>query len=82
MNDDETETNACVADGSVDVSDAVLIARFSAEDREAVITDQGRKNADVTHDGNVDSKDVSGILQYIAKKISLEDLAESSGRTA
>jgi len=63
-------------DCSIDVSDAVLIARFAAEDREAVITDQGRKNADVTHDGNVDSQDAAKILQYIAKKISLEDLAK------
>ncbi|MEE3405167.1 MAG: dockerin type I repeat-containing protein [Acutalibacteraceae bacterium] len=63
-------------DCSIDVSDAVLVARFAAEDREAVITDQGRQNADVTHDGNVDSQDAAKILQYIAKKISFEDLAK------
>ena len=51
-------------------------ARFAAEDREATMTDQGRKNADVTHDGNVDSQDAAKILQYIAKKITLEDLAK------
>ncbi len=62
-------------DGSIDVSDAVLIARFS-EDREATITDQGRQNADVTHDGNVDAQDATKILQYIAKKISYVELAE------
>ena len=61
-------------DCSIDVSDAVLVARFAAEDRDAVITDQGRQNADVTHDGNVDGQDTTKILQYIAKKISLEDL--------
>lgn len=63
-------------DGSIDVSDAVLIARFAAEDREATITDQGRQNADVTHDGNVDAQDATKILQYIAKKISYVELAE------
>ena len=63
-------------DGSIDVSDAVLIARFAAEDREATMTDQGRQNADVTHDGNVDGQDSTKILQYIAKKISLEDLVK------
>ncbi|MBR3418275.1 MAG: dockerin type I repeat-containing protein [Oscillospiraceae bacterium] len=63
-------------DCSIDVSDAVLIARFAAEDREAVITDQGRQNADVTHDGNVDAQDAEKILQYIAKKIIFEDLAK------
>lgn len=62
-------------DGITDVSDAVLIARFAAEDREATFTDQGRQNADVTHDGNVDAQDSAKILQYIAKKISFEDLA-------
>ena len=62
-------------DGTVDVADAVLIARFANEDKEAVITDQGRQNADVTHDGNVDGQDAEKILQYIAKKISFEDLA-------
>ncbi len=56
-------------DGITDVSDAVLIARFAAEDREATFTDQGRQNADVTHDGNVDAQDSAKILQYIAKKI-------------
>ncbi|MBP0967275.1 MAG: pilus assembly protein N-terminal domain-containing protein, partial [Oscillospiraceae bacterium] len=63
-------------DGFCDVADAVLIARFAAEDREATMTDQGRKNADVTHDNNVDSQDAARILQYIAKKITFEDLAE------
>ncbi len=63
-------------DGSIDVSDAVLIARFAAEDREATMTDQGRQNADVTHDGNVDAQDTTKILQYIAKQIRLEDLAK------
>ena len=70
------ETGDANCDGSIDVADAVLIARFAAEDKEAVITDQGRKNADVTNDGNVDSQDTTKILQYIAKKISLADLAK------
>ena len=63
-------------DGSIDVADAVLIARFANEDKEAVITDLGKTFADVTHDGNVDGQDAEKILQYIAKKISLEDLAK------
>ncbi|MBR3418735.1 MAG: dockerin type I repeat-containing protein [Oscillospiraceae bacterium] len=63
-------------DGSVDVADAVLIARFANEDKEAVITDLGKMFADVTNDGNVDGQDAERILQYIAKKITLEDLAK------
>ena len=63
-------------DCSADVADAVLIARFANEDRDAVITDQGKENADVTHDGKVDAQDAEKLLQYIAKKISADDLTE------
>ena len=62
-------------DCSIDVADAVLVTRYAAEDKEAVITDQGKENADVTHDGNVDDQDAMKILQYIAKKISYEELS-------
>lgn len=54
-------------DGKVDVSDAVLLARFNAEDTKAVVTAQGQKNADVTHDGKKDGDDTIKILKYIAK---------------
>ena len=62
-------------DGSCDVADAVLVARFAVADQDAVITDQGKVNADVVHDGNVDGEDAVKILQYIAKKISYEEFA-------
>lgn len=62
-------------DGRIDVSDAVLTARFAAEDKNAVITDQGKVNADVTRSGSVDPEDTVMILQYIAKKISYAELA-------
>ena len=62
-------------DGSCDVADAVLVARFAVADQDAVITDQGKVNADVAHDGNVDGEDAVKILQYIAKKISYEEFA-------
>ena len=61
-------------DGGIDVADAVLIARYAAEDKDAVITDQGKQNADVTGDGNVATDDTSRILLYIAKKIGYEAL--------
>ena len=53
----------------VDVSDAVLLARFIAEDKSAVIESQGRINADVNKSGSPDSNDVLLILKYIAKLI-------------
>ena len=62
-------------DGFCDVADAVLIARFANEDKEAVITDKGKQNADVTHDGDIDGQDAARILQYIAKKIGYDELA-------
>ena len=56
-------------DGSVDISDAVLICRFTVGDEDASITDQGRVNADVTQDGKVDTGDSEKLLKYIAKKL-------------
>ena len=55
-------------DGSVDVADAVLGARFTAEDKEAVLTDQGRRNGDVNGDGELDGEDVRQILEFIARQ--------------
>ena len=53
-------------DGMCDVSDAVLIARVSNEDRNAKISDQGFANADANKDGRVDANDVIEILEWIA----------------
>lgn len=55
-------------DQKIDVSDAVLLARFAAEDRTASITADGRINADVNRDGNLTSDDTLQILEYISKK--------------
>ena len=55
-------------DHSVDVSDAVLLARYSAEDKTAVISAQGKQLADVNGDGDVTKDDTVAILEYIAKK--------------
>ena len=56
-------------DGSVDVADAVLLARMLTEDAEAVVTDEGRDNADCDLDRALTTEDVSYILMKIAKKI-------------
>ena len=57
----------CNCSNMVDVSDAVLLARFLAEDRTAKLSDQGRKNADCNADGDLNSDDVLAILRKIAK---------------
>ena len=55
-------------DGAVDVADAVLDARFYAEDSGAVITEQGRINGDVNADGAINSEDIRQILEFISRK--------------
>ena len=75
--DDETCWGDVNCDSSVDVADAVLICRFAVADAEAEITDQGRKQADVNHDGTVDAKDSEKLVQYIAKKLTADDLTHA-----
>lgn len=53
----------------IDISDAVLTAKFVAEDAGASITDQGKLNADTNGDGNITLEDTELILKRIAKKI-------------
>ena len=65
------QTGDANCDGAVDVSDAVLVMRYAVADREAVISEQGLKNADTDKNGNTDSDDATLILQNIAKKIRL-----------
>ena len=52
----------------VDVSDAVLLAKFLGSDSSAKITDQGKTNANVIK-GDLDDNDLTAILKYIAKLI-------------
>lgn len=57
------------ADGTVDISDAVLLARFAAEDPDANIARAVINHADLDSDGYVNGSDVIVILRYIAKLI-------------
>ena len=61
---------------SVDVLDAVMLARVAAEDTETGITDQGKKNADVTHDDAIKTDDLGKLLKYLAGLIQESDLAK------
>jgi hypothetical protein len=71
---DEVDWGNVNCKGTVDVSDAVLLARFVAEDSEATVSAQGKKNADVTHDGDLTGDDTIKILKYIAKLV--DDLSK------
>lgn len=55
--------------GIVDISDAVLLARYLAEDKGASISDVGKLNADVNKNSTPDFEDVVMIIQYIAHLI-------------
>ena len=61
--------------GIVDVSDAVLIARYVAEDDTAVITKQGKANAVVSGKGTIVLDDAAKILKFVAKLITKDQLA-------
>ena len=62
-------------DGKVDVSDAVLVSRFIAEDKTANITAQGQKNSNVAGTPSITSASTIKILRFIAKLITEVDLA-------
>ena len=54
-------------DKAVDVEDAVLLARYLAEDETAGIDAQGKLNADMNASGSPDTDDTGLILRKIAK---------------
>ena len=57
--------------GRVDVSDAVLLARYLNSDANAKVKDAGLANADADKNGKVEGEDINRILMYIAKIIDL-----------
>lgn len=64
------KTGDANCDGALDVADAVLTARYTAQDNTANISGQGILNADCDGNGTVNAADVSMMLQAIAKIIS------------
>lgn len=56
-------------DRTLDVSDAVLLARLCSEDEWVMITSQGLLNADVNGDTKVNGSDTNMLLREIAKQI-------------
>jgi hypothetical protein len=63
-------------DKTVDVSDAVLLARFLAEDNEVEVSTQGKLNADVDASGQPDQPDVTKILKFVARLIDYDALGK------
>jgi hypothetical protein len=60
----------------VDVADAVLLAKYLAEDATANVSAQGKANADVNASGSPDTEDTTKILKFVAKLIDYEDLGK------
>ncbi|MCQ2416377.1 MAG: endo-1,4-beta-xylanase [Oscillospiraceae bacterium] len=58
-------------DKTVDVADAVLLARLLAEDNSAKVSTQGQLNADCNKSGKPDTDDVTLILKAVAFLIEL-----------
>lgn len=54
------------ADGSLTISDAILLNRLIAEDTTVVIPEEGQDRIDVNQDGLVDSEDITVILRTLA----------------
>ena len=63
-------------DGKVGIADAVLLARYAAEDSEAVMTPQGKVNAECTHDSVLNADDIARLLQYLAGVITKAEFEE------
>ena len=63
------KTGDANCDGTVDVSDAVMIARFVNSDKSLVISDQGLTNADFDGNGQTDTDDITALLKLIARII-------------
>ncbi len=53
-------------DCGVNIADAVMPARFAAEDSAAEISAAGMDNADFNADGTVDALDLSALLRQLA----------------
>ena len=61
-------------DETVDISDVILLARYTAEDTQISVTKQGLANADLNDDGKYTAEDVTKILRAIAQ---LEEIYRS-----
>ena len=53
-------------DETVDISDVILLSRYTAEDTKITVTKQGLANADLNADGKYTAEDVTKIIRKIA----------------
>lgn len=58
--------------GVVELADAILLARLNAEDMTVEVSTQGKVNANCDRNNTVDATDLTMVLQFLAKLITLE----------
>lgn len=61
-------------DDVIDISDVILLSRYAAEDKAAVLTAQGKINADCNHDGKYNAADTTLVIRFIARLIDAAEL--------
>ena len=61
--------------GDINVADAVMLARYIAEDKEVNVTAEGVSNAKMNNGKTVTSEDATKLLMYLANLITEEELA-------
>ena len=52
--------------GKISIADAVLLARYNAEDTGVTVTPAGKLNADTDHNGVIEAADCALLLEYLA----------------
>ena len=62
----ETKLGDVDENGDINVADAVLLARFCAEDKDVTVSAQGKVNADIDGKTGVTSDDLARLLEFIA----------------
>lgn len=60
----------------IDISDAVLLARYVLDDPTAMLTRAGVENADANSDGDIDSEDVLYIVRMVANQVPMSQPGE------
>ncbi len=61
--------------GEVNVADAILLARYNAEDKEISVKDQGILNANIVAGDTIGAAELTKLLEYLAHLINEEQLA-------
>ena len=56
-------------DGEITIADAVMLARYIAEDKAVKVSEQGTINANCAYDNTIDSSDLTAIARYLAHLI-------------